>query len=114
MKFQLFWCHFLSIHLRYPFPEILTNMPELKKNNIHAIKLSPCELLTFTLAEACIGSFKMISHFVAVTQLFQKQANKTQIFYYKSSATSTKIPDIVRPVRSSGKANTKYTEGRRY
>lgn len=116
MKFQLFWCHFLSIHLRYPFPEILTNMPELKKkkNNIHAIKLSPCELLTFTLAEACIASFKMISRFVAVTHLFQKQANKTQIFYYKSSATSTKIPNIVRPVRSSGKANTKYTEGRRY
>jgi hypothetical protein len=56
----------------------------------------------------------MISRFVAVTQLFQKQANQTQLFYYKSISTSTKIPDIVRPVKSSGKANTKYTEGRRY
>jgi hypothetical protein len=56
----------------------------------------------------------MISRFFAVTQLFQKQAIQTQLFYYKSISTSTKIPDVVRPVRSSGKANTKYTEGRRY
>jgi len=56
----------------------------------------------------------MISRFVAVTQLFQKQANQTQLFYYKSSSTSTNIPNIVRPVRLSGKANTKYTEGRPY
>jgi hypothetical protein len=28
MKFQLFWCHFVSIHLRNPFPKILTNVPE--------------------------------------------------------------------------------------
>jgi hypothetical protein len=71
-------------------------------------------MLTFTLAEVCMASFKMISRFVAVTQLFQKQANQAQLFYYKSSSTSTNIPDIVRPVRSSGKTNTKYTEGRPY
>jgi hypothetical protein len=31
MKFQLFWRHFVSIHLRNPFSKILTNVPEANK-----------------------------------------------------------------------------------
>ena len=93
MKFQLFWCHFLSIHLRYPFPEILTNVPEVKKKSyIHAIKLSSCELLTFTLAEACIASFKMISRFVVVTKLFQIKQIKHNYFIIKAVLPLEKFP----------------------
>jgi predicted site-specific integrase-resolvase len=49
--------------------------------------------------------------FSCCNSVIPKASQSNTTIYYKSISTSTKIPDIVRPVRSSGKANTKYTEG---